>query len=191
MYIIKKIYNIYIKGKLLLWKFKHKVVFNKKIEVNKLFFGKNFDFEIDKNAKFEVDSLTVKNYCSIRVKNTGHLVIGENVYFNNSASINCLNSISIGANTLLGEGVRMYDHNHRFRDIEMPISKQGYSLGSIIIGENTWIGSGVTILKNVNIGDNVVIGAGCLIKDDIPSNMIVQLNENSRLLSIRRISNLK
>jgi acetyltransferase-like isoleucine patch superfamily enzyme len=71
------------------------------------------------------------------------------------------------------------------------MSKQGYSLGSIIIGENTWIGSGVTILKNVNIGDNVVICAGCLIKDDIPSNMIVQLNENSRLLSIRRISNLK
>ena len=41
--------------------------------------------------------------------------------------------------------------------------KQGYSKGPIKIGSDCWIGSNVTILKGVNIGDNVIIGAGSII----------------------------
>lgn len=41
------------------------------------------------------------------------------------------------------------------------------------IGDNCYIGYGVTILGNIRIGDNVTIGAGSLITKDIPNNVIV------------------
>lgn len=40
------------------------------------------------------------------------------------------------------------------------------------LGRNVWIGSGVQILPGVTIGDNSVIGAGSVVTDDIPSNVV-------------------
>ena len=42
----------------------------------------------------------------------------------------------------------------------------------ITIGNNVWIGAGVTVLGGVTIGDNTVIGAGSVVTHDIPSGVI-------------------
>ena len=42
----------------------------------------------------------------------------------------------------------------------------------VTIGNNVWIGGSVTILPGVSIGDNVSIGAGSVVVNDIPSNTI-------------------
>lgn len=106
----------------------------------------------------------------------GYLEIGENVFINNNTSINCFERIIIGENTLIGEGVKIYDHNHKIQ--EMPngiqnVSRDEFNTESVIIGSNCWIGSNVTILKGVEIGDNVVIGACNLIYKSVPANTIV------------------
>lgn len=98
--------------------------------------------------------------------------IGDNVFFNNYCSINAKDSITIGNDTIFGENVRIYDHNHTFSEKDILIRYQGYTVAPIIIGNNCWICSNVIILKGVTIGDNVVIGAGCVISTDIPSNSI-------------------
>lgn len=59
---------------------------------------------------------------------------------------------------------------------------QGFSSSEISIGDNCWIASNVVILKGVNIGNNVVIGAGCVIYKDIPDHTIVI---NKQELSVR------
>ena len=110
----------------------------------------------------------------IRVRQAGRLTLGDNISFNRNCSINCLSSIYIGDNCIFGESVKLYDHDHKFRDTSKLFSEQGFSLGSISIGTNCWVGSNVTILKNVSIGDNVVIGANCLVYKDVPSNTLVK-----------------
>jgi galactoside O-acetyltransferase len=40
------------------------------------------------------------------------------------------------------------------------------------IGRNVWIGSGVQILPGVTIGDNSVIGAGSVVTNNIPANVV-------------------
>lgn len=40
------------------------------------------------------------------------------------------------------------------------------------IGENCWVGAGVTILPGVTVGDNTVIGAGSLVTRDLPANVV-------------------
>lgn len=44
---------------------------------------------------------------------------------------------------------------------------------SILIGDNCYISAGVTIIGPVKIGNNVTIGAGCVVVKDIPDNVVV------------------
>lgn len=106
--------------------------------------------------------------------NGGRLIIGDNVFLNNYCSINVHKEILIGNNCIFGENVKMYDHNHKYKDKNDIIRNQGYSYGKIIIGDNCWIGSNVVILKGVNIGNNVIIGANCVIYKSIPDNCVVK-----------------
>jgi acetyltransferase-like isoleucine patch superfamily enzyme len=131
------------------------------------------------SSKVEIGSdVQFRDYCQVRTGMNGQLKIGNRVFFNNSCSITCFNSITIGDNCQFGEGVKFYDHNHLYKSSDQLINQQGYSIGGISIGENCWIGSNVIILKNVVIGDNVVIGAGCVIFKSIPSNSVVYNNQN-------------
>ena len=96
------------------------------------------------------------------------------MFFNRNCSLNCRGtSITIGENSIFGEGVRIYDHNHCYKDPSRPIGEQGFSEAPVTIGKNCWIASNVVILKGVTIGDHAVIGAGCIIHKDVPANTLV------------------
>lgn len=107
----------------------------------------------------------------------GKVTIGNNVFFNNDCSIVAHNNIIIGNNCIFGENVKIYDHNHRFNR-KMLIKSQGFSSAPITIGENCWIANSVIILKGASIGNNCVIGAGCVIDKIIPDNTIVKIQHS-------------
>lgn len=150
-----------------------KIIYHLKAIIKKTFFKIIFG----KHITFGKGSTFRKGF-SIAIEEDGIIKIGKNVYFNNFCSINSLCSIEIGDDCIFGENVRVYDHNHKFSKKTEKIMKQGYSKGPIKIGSDCWIGSNVTILKGVNIGDNVIIGAGSIIDKDIPSNFIVKPERN-------------
>ncbi len=99
--------------------------------------------------------------------------IGKKCFFNNHCSINAMSTIEFGNDVIVGENVKIYDHNHQYKNPNALIKEQGFSISPILIGNNCWIGSNVTILKGVTIGDNCVIGAGCVIFKNVPSNTLV------------------
>lgn len=142
--------------------------------------GKDFSIMLDaSNSNVAIcNNVTFRDYCQLRSGANGKLIIGANNFFNNNCSINCLSNISIGTNCQFGEGVKMYDHNHNHSDNKKQINEQGYTYGSIVIGSNCWFGSNVIILKGVEIGDNVIIGAGCVIYKSVPANAIVINKQN-------------
>ena len=121
--------------------------------------------------------------CKITIDKKGKIIIGNYCFFNHGCSLNSLGIISIGDNCIFGENVKIYDHNHNYKNKELPFKSQGYNIGKVKIGNNCWIGSNVIILANVKIGDNVVVGAGSIITKDIESNSTV-VDE----LHIRKIS---
>ncbi|MGN6605064.1 MAG: acyltransferase [Ginsengibacter sp.] len=142
--------------------------------------GKRFSINSDiSNTTIHIDNnCRIRNNFNVTIGNNGVLSIGENCFFNNNCSINCLGKIEIGNNNQFGESVLFYDHNHRFSDTKKLISDQGFNVGTIRIGNNCWIGSNVVILQNVTIGDNVVVGAGCVIYKSIASNTKVINQQN-------------
>ena len=127
-----------------------------------------------------------RNFFSIRLAD-GKIKFGNNVFFNNQCSVNCLGKIEIGDNTMFGENVKLYDHNHIYSDATKPYCSQGWTTGEIIIGENCWVGSNSVILKNVHIGDNSIIGAGCVVYKNVPENSIL-LSDGTVRPIVREIS---
>ena len=144
-------------------------------------FGKYSEISINSSTSFLeiMEDVSFRKYCQIFLYKNGRLKIGKMVFFNNYCSLNCLLNIEIGDYTIIGENVKIYDHNHKYNFTEkLEIERDNFSLGQVIIGKNCWIGSNVTILKGVEIGNNVIIGANCLIYKSIPSNAVVKHSEN-------------
>lgn len=62
--------------------------------------------------------------------------------------------------------------NHGFA----PNDRQNLYHAPIHIGKSVWIGAHATILPNVTIGDNAIVGAGSVVTKDVPDNAIVAGN---------------
>ena len=55
--------------------------------------------------------------------------------------------------------------------VEPPLNAN-WGCRHVHIGNNVWIGSGAQIMPGVSIGDNSVIGAGSVVTNDIPTNVV-------------------
>lgn len=79
--------------------------------------------------------------------------------------------VTIGTHAYIGPNVSIYTACHpldaatRNKDIEWS--------EPVTIGDNVWIGGSATLLPGVNIGRNVVIGAGSVVVSDVPDNVVV------------------
>ena len=140
-------------------------------------------FQINNKADLIVGSNVIcRNFENFHVS-SGKLILHDGVFINNSCSFNCMERIEVGNGTMMGEGVRFYDHDHVYTAEK--IEKWQWSTAPIRVGRDCWIGSNVTILKGVTIGDNTIIGAGCLIRNDIPANSVVY-NDGNLVVKERR-----
>ncbi|MDD5716256.1 MAG: glycosyltransferase [Sulfuricurvum sp.] len=147
--------------------------------------GKNYNFTSrfkiqSDGSRFQLkigENFSARRNLMFTFQNASNLIIGDNVFFNNNCSLNCLDSIEIGNDVLFGENIKIYDHNHRFKEKGKLIHEQGFTAKSVVIGSNVWIGSNVTILMGVKIGNNVVIGSNCLIYKSIPDNCVVKSDQ--------------
>lgn len=149
-------YKLYFHILAVMKMFMFKVIYGSKIVFGKhVTFRRRFDLLIADKAKVKIN---------------------KEVFFNNDCSINALEYIEIGEFTMFGEGVKIYDHNHKFRNSNLLIKDQGFSTSPVLIGSNCWIGSNVVILKGANIGDNSVIGAGCIIDFKVTEGSIIKGN---------------
>lgn len=101
------------------------------------------------------------------------LVMGNHSSIGPYGYIGCSGKIVIGDNVMFGPRCSLFAENHVFSDTESTIKSQGVAQKGIIIEDDCWIGSGVTILDGVVIGRGSVIGAGTLVTKSIPAGSIV------------------
>lgn len=105
----------------------------------------------------------------------GHNVsIGDNTYINHNCALIDDGNINIGYNVLIGPNVTICTSNHSIDTQER--LKGILFVEDVNIGNNVWIGANTVILPGVTIGDNTVIGAGSVVTKDIPSDVIAYGN---------------
>lgn len=110
--------------------------------------------------------------CRFLVRDNGELNIGDNVGINSNCIVACHEKITIGKGTEIGPNVCIYDHDHDYRCVG-GIKTGKYLSSPVIIGKNVWIGANVVILRGTEIGDNSVIAAGCIVKENVPPNTLL------------------
>lgn len=101
------------------------------------------------------------------------LTMGENSSIGPYGYVGCSGKITIGKNVMFGPKCSLFAENHIFSDTEKDIKSQGVAQKGIIVEDDCWIGSNVTILDGVTIGKGSVIGAGTLVTKDIPAGSVV------------------
>lgn len=121
---------------------------------------------LDDDSRIEINGETQIFYgADIVVFRGGVLKIG-NSFINSDCKIRVTDRIEIGDGCAISHDFTIMDSNqHRLNG---EIKK-----GPIIIEDNVWIGTRVTILPGIRIGKGAVIGAGAVVTSDIPPRALV------------------
>lgn len=154
------------------------LVYGDVISVGRNYWGLGVNYDLNPHsAKLSIgNNVQIRKNTIFRVGSGGLIILKNGVFINAKCSFNSLSKIEIGENTILGEDVKVYDHNHGYQQKDILIKEQPYLISTVTIGKNCWIGSNVVILKGVNIGDNCIIGASCIIHKNIKENSLVYSN---------------
>lgn len=116
-----------------------------------------------------MNSIGLNHRCIITAENNAELIIGNNVGISGS-SIWCFNQIRIDDNVRIGANCVITDGDAHLDDPRVGAPQP------VHICENVWLGMNVTVLKGVTIGKNSLIGAGSVVTNDIPANVVAAGN---------------
>jgi len=97
-----------------------------------------------------------------------HCTIGKNCILSSSGGIRIGEWVGIGGDCYLGGGRYGTDRT------DVPMMKQElYTEGPVVIGDDCWIGAGARVLDGVTIGQGSIIGAGAIVREDVPEYTVV------------------
>jgi serine acetyltransferase len=101
------------------------------------------------------------------------LRLGDRCVIGRGSHIVAHHSIEIGDDVFTGPYVYVTDQNHSYADIDVPVGRQWPVNSSVRIGAGTWLGTGAVILPGANIGRNVVVAAGAVVRGTVPDYAVV------------------
>ncbi len=104
----------------------------------------------------------------------GDLIIGDRTVINSGCVLYTGNGIQIGDDVAIAANCTFAPVNHAFQDKSRPINQQGFlaSRGGIVIENDVWIGANCVILDGAILRTGCVIGAGSLVRGQIPAYSI-------------------
>jgi acetyltransferase-like isoleucine patch superfamily enzyme len=102
-----------------------------------------------------------------------NLTIGDRVGLSNSTIV-CMKSVSIENDVYLGGGSQIYDtdfHSVRADERGRP-GNPGTRTRPVVVRARAFVGGHSTILKGVTVGEEAVVGAGSVVRSDVPERQI-------------------
>jgi acetyltransferase-like isoleucine patch superfamily enzyme len=102
---------------------------------------------------------------------TSTIEIGKGTVIMQGCEFIARQRITIGEKCRIGPRSIIYDTD--FHDTHPDKRDQSGKIIPVSIGNNVWFGTHVIVLKGVTIGQDAVIGAGCVVHKDVPDGSIV------------------
>jgi acetyltransferase-like isoleucine patch superfamily enzyme len=100
----------------------------------------------------------------------GSIKIGDNVLIMNGVRVSSASEIVIGDDCMLANFCYIMDAD--WHDIYDRTSSPGKT-APVILERGVWVGDSAIICKGVRIGENSIIGAGSVVRKDVPPNCVV------------------
>lgn len=133
-------------------------------------------------SRISLKSRIIRQFCAKLILGDrcgGWVNIEKNVHFGSGMTIGngsgigrdstIADDVIIGDHVMMGQEILTITSNHRFDRLDIPMGAQGMTESRpIIIGNDVWIGSRVTILPGVHIGNGCVIGTGSVVTKNVP-----------------------
>jgi galactoside O-acetyltransferase len=136
----------------------------------KISFGKNVQIGVVSSPDF------YSHYTYLEARNeSSEIIIGDNVAINNAFSIECSSKVVIENDVLIGMNCSIIDNDGHNLAIEKRNSGNP-EMAQVHIRQNVFLGNNVSILKGVTIGENSIIGNGSVVTKNIPENVIAAGN---------------
>ena len=99
-----------------------------------------------------------------------NIEIGENFYSNHNLIILDPAKVIFGDNVFIGPNCGFYTAGH---PLNIEERNKGLEYAKpIIVSNNVWFGGNVVVMPGVTIGENSIIGAGSVVVKNIPSNVV-------------------
>ncbi len=95
--------------------------------------------------------------------------IGQRVFINSGCKMQDQGGIYIGDDVLIGHNACLLTLNHEMD----PENRADMHPKPIHIEDKAWLGSNVTVLPGVTIGEGAIVAAGAVVTKDVESNTIV------------------
>lgn len=116
---------------------------------------------------------------SLTIQPPFHCDYGTNIHFGDACfvNMNCVIldvcRVRIGNHVLLGPAVQIYTAAH---PLDFQLRRKKEFGKPVTIGDDVWIGGGAIICPGVTIGSRTVIGAGSVVTQDLPSDVMAAGN---------------
>lgn len=105
----------------------------------------------------------------VRVQWPWNLSIGDDSWVGTDAELYNLDRITIGSDVCISQHVYVCTGSH---DRKSPTFD--FDNGPIVVENGVWLCARATVLRGVTIGANSVVGATCLVAENVPPNSVVR-----------------
>lgn len=118
--------------------------------------------EIGKNVVFHFRT---------EIRSIHKLKIGKGTIIGDNALLDARSGLTLGENVNISSNVSLYTYQHDHRDPYFRCTSDNTK--PIIIGNRVWLGSNVTVLPGIDIGEGAVCCAGCVVTKDVEPYAVV------------------
>lgn len=126
------------------------------------------------------------------ISGVGNIYMGHDVYLGPEATLLTTRAkIRIGNYVMTGPRLTIITGDHRTDILDRPMmeltdeDKLPDNDQDVVVGDDVWMGSGVTILKGVHVSDHCVIAAGAVVTKDVEPEYSIWGGVPARCLASR------
>ena len=121
-----------------------------------VYLGHGARLDVAPNGVMELGRGTyVDDCCRLQVSARAHMTIGEGCYLNTNCRLGAAEDVRLGARTMLGPNVCVFDHGHVF---DAGRVHGAVASAPVTIGERCWPGANALVAKGVSTADRICVG---------------------------------
>lgn len=140
------------------------------VRATRLRLGRNVQF-VGPRARFKIgEGVTFHGNAYVNANGeNGSVVIGDRTHLDQFCVLYAQGGLTIGSRCAIASSVVIYTQSNQYAaDPSVDIIDQPVTFAPVTIGNDVWIGAGAIVLPGVRIGDHSVIGAGSVVRNDVP-----------------------